>query len=195
VLMKHIRPSIRRTCTVADSMLNHSWAREIRGELLVDALRGLPPVVGCDSGCASPWSRRGRLLPLEVDDRWLLLLQIGLSNPFPRDHDPARGDQCMTLFRLPQAQVARLASAASTVLDDRPTAKEGASDAHHVSFVRVERGNPRPPHPAVPFRTCHLDRSRDTPPVAQHRPFDEHGDPGMVASGGGAVCGSRVENH
>jgi hypothetical protein len=39
-LMKHIRPSIRRTRTMVDDMPNHSWARDIRGELSVDAIRG-----------------------------------------------------------------------------------------------------------------------------------------------------------
>jgi hypothetical protein len=40
LLMKHIKPAARRARTVATSSLNHSWARDIRGELLVEAIRG-----------------------------------------------------------------------------------------------------------------------------------------------------------
>jgi hypothetical protein len=61
-------------------------------------------------------------------------------------------------------------------------AREGAADTHHVPFVQV------------PFRSCHLERCRGTPPVAQHCPFVECGNPGMVAGGGGAICGSGAEN-
>jgi hypothetical protein len=39
-LMKHIRSVARRACTVAKGLLNHSWARDIRGELYVEAIRG-----------------------------------------------------------------------------------------------------------------------------------------------------------
>jgi hypothetical protein len=37
--MKHIRPSVKRARTVADGLLDNGWARDIAGELTVDALR------------------------------------------------------------------------------------------------------------------------------------------------------------
>jgi hypothetical protein len=39
-LMKHIRPAARRACTMAEGCLDHNWARDIRGELSVEAIRG-----------------------------------------------------------------------------------------------------------------------------------------------------------
>jgi hypothetical protein len=39
VLMKHTRSSIHRMSTVADGVLNHSWAHDICGELSVDVIR------------------------------------------------------------------------------------------------------------------------------------------------------------
>jgi hypothetical protein len=38
-LMKHVRPSIKRARTVAEGLLDNGWARDIAGELTVDALR------------------------------------------------------------------------------------------------------------------------------------------------------------
>jgi hypothetical protein len=35
-----IQPAARRKCTVADGLLGHAWARDIAGELTVDALSG-----------------------------------------------------------------------------------------------------------------------------------------------------------
>jgi hypothetical protein len=39
-LMKHIMLAARQAHIVAECTLNHSWARDIRGELLVEATRG-----------------------------------------------------------------------------------------------------------------------------------------------------------
>jgi hypothetical protein len=39
-LMKHVRPSVKRTRTVADGLPEHEWVRDISGELTLGALRG-----------------------------------------------------------------------------------------------------------------------------------------------------------
>jgi hypothetical protein len=38
-VMKHVRLSVRRSRSVEEGTLNHGWARDIFGELTVDALR------------------------------------------------------------------------------------------------------------------------------------------------------------
>jgi hypothetical protein len=39
-LMKHVRPSVKRTHMVADGLPEHAWAHDISGELTLGALRG-----------------------------------------------------------------------------------------------------------------------------------------------------------
>jgi hypothetical protein len=68
-LMKHIRPAARRARTVAEGCLDHNWARDIRGELSVEAIRGylnlwgaiqaVPRADGADDSFRWKWTADG----------------------------------------------------------------------------------------------------------------------------------------